>query len=226
VITTTHNRPKPFAWSYSKLKNFDTCPLRHLKVDVQKEFKEDESEQLRWGNALHKGLADRLGKKVALPSTMAAYEPMIQRLEQVPGEALVECKFAINDSFGPVEFFDRAAWFRGIADVLILNAPVALAIDYKTGKVVEDSQQLALMAACVFAHFPAIMAIRTEFWWLKEDATSRQDFRRQDMPDMWRALWPRVQALKRANETMTYPPKPGGLCRNHCPVITCPSHGK
>ena len=114
----------------------------------------------------------------------------------------------------------------GEADVLIVNPPVALAIDYKTGKVLEDSQQLALMAACVFAHYPAVQAIRTEFWWLKEDATSRDDFRRSDMPEMWRGIWPRIVALKQAHDTMTFPPKSGGLCKRYCPVVSCPYHGK
>lgn len=225
-MITTQRSPKSFAWSYSKLKNFDTCPKRYYEIDVSKNVKEAESDQLKWGNELHKALAERLGKKTPLPPTMFDYEDMMATLEAVPGEVMVECKFAITQDFAPCEYCDRAAWYRGIADVLIINGPVALAIDYKTGRVLEDSQQLALMSACVFAHFPQVQGIRSEFWWLKEDATSRDDFRRRDMPDMWRHLWPRIEALKQAHDTMTFPPKPGGLCRQYCPVVSCPFHGK
>jgi hypothetical protein len=122
----------------------------------------------------------------------------------------------------------RSWWsrsFRGVADVLKINGPVALAIDWKTGKIVEDSQQLALMAACIFAHHPGVQKIRTEFAWLKEDASSRADFDRNEMARMWANLWPRIEALERAHKTTTYPAKPGALCRRWCPVKSCPHHG-
>ena len=43
-------------------------------------------------------------------------------------------------------------WYRGIADVLKIAGSVALAVDWKTGKVIDDAPQLALLAACIFAH--------------------------------------------------------------------------
>src|SRR5205807_2231069 len=76
---------------------------------------------------------------------------------------LVEQQLAINADFGPVPWFDSAAWFRGIGDVIKIVGPVALIVDWKTGKIVEDSQQLALMAACVFAHHPEVQKVRSEF---------------------------------------------------------------
>jgi hypothetical protein len=230
VATTTYNKPqqgKAFSWSYSKLKNYESCPKRHYEVDVAKTYKEDESDQLKWGNQLHDALAKRLGPhNIALPGTMIEFEDMCLKLEAVPGNRLVECKYAINADFAPVDWFAKDAWYRAIADVLIINGPVALAIDYKTGKVVEDSVQLALMAACIFAHFPMVQAVRTEFFWLKEDATSRDDFRRGDMVEMWRSLWPRIEMLKGAYASMNFPPKPGHLCKRWCPVVACPHHGK
>ena len=53
---------KPFSWSWSKLKNFRTCPKRHYHVDIAKDFKEDDSEDLLWGNEVHEALAKRIGK--------------------------------------------------------------------------------------------------------------------------------------------------------------------
>lgn len=227
AITTTGVRPKAFSWSYSKLKNFETCPKRHYEIDVAKNIKEEDSEQLKWGNLLHDGFAKRLGKnKIPLPVTLESYEPLMKRLEAVPGEILVENKFAITSEFAPCDWFAKDAWYRGIADVAIINGQVALAIDYKTGKILEDGVQLALMAACMFAHFPQLQAIRTEFFWIKDDAQSRADFKRPEMIEMWRGLWPRIEALKQASETMTYPPKSGGLCKRYCPVVSCPYHGK
>jgi hypothetical protein len=127
---------------------------------------------------------------------------------------LAEQQLAITKDFGPTEWFGRDAWYRGVADVIKIAGPVAAVLDWKTGKILEDGVQLALMAACVFAHHPQIQKIRTEFVWLKEgDAVTRADFSRDDMPKVWAGVLPRVQALEEAHKTANFPPKPGYLCR-------------
>jgi hypothetical protein len=78
----------------------------------------------------------------------------------------------------------------------------------------------------VFAHHPEVKKVRSEFIWLKEDATTRADFTREGMADIWRNVWPRVEALENAHTTMTYPAKPGPLCKRWCPVHVCPHHGE
>ena len=224
---------KPFSFSYSRLKNFETCPKRHYEVDITKHFKEEEGESLQWGNAVHKALANRIAKGVALPVGMERYEQWCGRILTPGGKVLVEQQLAIDEDFGPTEWFDSDArkkgkknpWYRGIGDVVKLVGPVALIIDWKTGKILEDSQQLALMAAVVFAHFPEVMKVRSEFVWLMHDATTREDYHRNEMPEMWRHLWPRIEALKHAHDTTTYPAKQGGLCRRYCPVTSCGYHG-
>lgn len=231
VTTTRRSGPKSWAWSYSKLKNFETCPKRHYHVDLAKDFKEDESEQLQYGNELHAALANRISKGHQLPRIFEKFEPWAQKV--LGGSAphgvadyriLVEQKFAIDENKGPCSYFDNSAWYRGVGDVVKIVGPVALAIDWKTGKIVEDGVQLALMAGCVFAHFPTVQKIRTEFVWLKEDATTRADFTRADMVGVWNQVHPRVAAMKQAHDTQMYPPKPGNLCRRWCPVSACPHH--
>jgi len=245
-ITTSYGggtyapKPKPFAWSYSKLKNFEVCPKRHYNVDVIKAFKDEEGEALQWGNAVHKALANRCGKgRVPLPHPMAGYEKWAERVTS-PGKTipvptiLVEQQLAIDENFAPTKWFANDAkragmgepWYRGIADVLKIKDKGALAIDWKTGKVIDDAPQLALLAACIFAHYPDVERVRSEFIWLKEDASTRQDFDRDQMADIWKGLWPRIEALKLAHETLNYPAKPGFLCRRYCPVTTCPHHGE
>lgn len=225
--TTVYKNGKSFAWSYSKLKNYNSCPKRHYHVDIAKDYKEEESEILRWGNMVHDGLASRLGpKKIPLPDNMTSFEEWAQRIESIPGELHTELKLAMREDFTGCGFFDRGVWLRGVCDVLVASGPVAYAGDWKLGKIIEDSVQLGLMAACVFANYPAIQAIRTEFIWLKDDATTRADFKRDDMAGLWNQVLPQVAVLKSANETMTYPPKPSGLCRRYCSVTACPHYGE
>lgn len=238
-VVTTRNSPsnprgraKPFTWSYSRLKNFNTCPLRHQHVDLLKDFKEEPSEHLEYGEAVHAMLAKRIGKGVPIPALHEQLlEPWAQRvLKGVDGSqgaptVLVEQKLALTQDLKPCEFFDRQAWFRAVCDVVKLHGPVALVLDWKTGRIVEDSVQLSLAAACVFAHHPSVQKIRSEFVWLKEDAETTAVLSRDDLPEVWRAITPQLEAMRTAHDTGVYPPAPGRLCRSWCPVSTCRFHG-
>lgn len=225
TLTTTRGA-KPFAWSYSKLKNFETCPKRHYEIDITKRIKEEESEQLAYGNQLHSAIAARIEKGTPLPAPYASMEEWAERVLTGEGTILVEQKLAITKDLQPCEFFARDAWFRGVADVVKIVGPVALVLDWKTGKILEDGVQLALTAQCVFAHHPQVQKIRAEFVWLKENATTRGNYARSDMVQLWNNLTPRLEALEHAHNTTTYPARPGPLCRRWCPVSDCPHHGQ
>lgn len=226
TATTTYARGKPFTWSYSRLKNYATCPKRHWHIDIVKNIVEEKSDELKWGDEVHDKLAKRLAKKKPLPNTMKDYEKWCAGIEQMPGDLQVEQKYGIREDFAPCTFFDSKVWYRGIADVAVVKAPRALAVDWKTGKVVADSQQLALMAACLFAHYPQIEQVDTIFMWLKDDARTHEVFKRSEMPAMWNALMPRIKEYKQAVDHDEFPAKPGGLCKRWCPVDTCPHHGR
>lgn len=225
TTVTTGGKPKPFAWSYSKLKNYESCPKRYYNVDVAKIVKEEESEQLLYGNMLHKALAEAISGKAPLPKSFSHLQEWVDKLGKTDGTILVEQQLAITSDFAGTEWFSKTAWYRGIADVIKIVGPVAVVLDWKTGKILEDGVQLALMAQCVFAHHPDIQKIRTEFVWLKEDATTRADFSRDDMIKVWAGVMPRVQTLENAHKAANFPPKPGFLCRKWCPVDACPHHG-
>jgi hypothetical protein len=227
TVTTTRSKPKPFAWSYSRLKNYESCPKRHWHIDIAKDAKESESESLLYGNAVHDALANRVGPgRTPLPEPFKNLEPWADRILKTDGKILVEQQLAITKDYAATTWFGSDAWYRGIADVLKIVGPVALAVDWKTGKILEDGVQLALMAQCVFAHHPEVQKIRTEFIWLKEDATTRADFSREDMVRVWAGVLPRVQVLENAYAMTNFPPKPGSLCRRWCPVTQCPHQGQ
>ena len=225
-VTTTGRKKARFTWSYSRLKNFEACPHKHNMVDLTKEFAEEESDQLRYGNAIHKAAEDRLGpKKVPLPTFAKKLAKYCDGLESTPGEIIPEIKAAFTDLIYPCDYFDDDVWYRGKIDVLKINGPVALVIDWKTGKIIEDSVQLALAAAWVFAKYPQIKRVRSEFVWLKFDARTHATFTPEDIGDLWSSLEPRIEAMRVAWETGVYPAKQGGLCRNYCPVETCKHYG-
>jgi hypothetical protein len=223
--------PKTFSWSWSRLKNFRTCPKRHWHVDIQKDFKEEEGEALRWGNELHKAMAERVADGVVLPPTMQGYDDWATRVGNFRdgGKILVENKLAMDEQFRPTSFFDNKTWFRGVVDVLILLPPArrgAVTIDWKTGKVHPEFEQLALSAQLVFAHYPEIDKVLAVYAWLGHDDQTTIVYRREDMVPTWNKLWPEINVMKESFRTTTYPPKPSGICVNWCPVTSCPHHGK
>ncbi len=98
--------------------------------------------------------------------------------------------------------------------------------DWKTGKILEDAPQLGISASVLFAHHPELQAVKTNFVWLKDNTPGTDVvFRRAEMATFWAGLLPRVAAMERAYLTTTYQAEPGRLCRNWCPVKSCPHHG-
>ncbi len=231
----THHRPTPgtrpaggkeWSWSYSKLKNFEVCPKRMYEVDIAKTYADSGGEALTWGNAVHDALAKALKNNTPLPDEMKEYQYWVDRVRRGTRQLQVEQKYAITRQFQKTEYFAKNVWYRGIGDVIRLNDDVALIVDWKTGKVLEDSVQLMLMAQCLFSHFPQLKFVRSSFVWLKEDCETPELFSRQEVADQWVGLLDRVNGMEQAAKDMNYPPKPGRLCRSYCPVTSCPFHGK
>lgn len=222
-------RIKPFAWSFSRLKNFEVCPKRHYEIDLVKSVSEPKGQALDWGSHVHDKLAERCGeKRVPLPSDVAMYEPWALKVlnDTPPKDIFVEQSLAITSNFTPTGNFDNDAWLRVKCDFYKLAGNVALAVDWKTGKILEDSVQLALTAACLFYMYPQLEAVKSTYVWLKEDAESSEIFYRGDLPAIWRSLWHRIEAMENAFKMTDYPAKQSGICARYCAVVSCPHNGK
>lgn len=232
-------RLKEWAWSYSKLKNYEECPKKHYEVDLAKTYVESQSDDpdspLNWGNRVHDALKNALKGIEPLSAEMAAYQKWVDAVLAGPGDLYVEQKYALTRQFQKTAYFADDVWYRGIGDVVRIDKPfmskgeryqLALVMDWKTGKILENPVQLMLMAQCLFSHYPSLTHVRSEFVWLKHDCTSPELFTRQEVAGQWVGLLDRVNALENAAKTNTYPPKPGRLCKNHCPVVSCTYHGK
>lgn len=231
--TTVRFKPKPFTWSYSRLKNFELCPVRHNEIDLLKNFADksqnDPNSALVQGNLAHAALRDRLSLKTPLPPHMMEFEPFVRHVEDKiargGAQLFVEQKYAITREFAPTTYFASNVWFRGIADALVLWARTALVVDWKTGRIQEDSVQLALMAQCIFSHYPQVQVVVARFAWLKEFAETDDTFTREDLLRLWPSLLDRVASMEKAAKEQNYQPTHNGLCREHCPVETCRFHG-
>jgi hypothetical protein len=226
-------QPKSFAWSWSRVKNFETCPRRYYAIDVTKEVKQDETPQLDEGDRLHKAMAKRVTDDTPLPREfyyMEKYAAALTQHDSNRESISCELKLAIDKHLKPVGFFDRSVWARCVVDYIRFartanGRELAHIVDYKTGKIVEDDAQLLVNAMLVFCCFENIIGIKSEFLWCKYSDTRSSLFTRTNIQSEWNTLMPRIGMLEQAHTENKFPPKPGKLCAKWCNVETCEHWG-
>lgn len=222
-----------FAWSFSRYKNYIACPKRHYEVDIAKRYKEDKTPALLWGDQVHAAFKERLGTNKPFPEDMREFEKPAAEFLGYPGKLLVEHKFAITRGFTPTGYFDNDVWLRVNCDAAKINPPWAAAWDWKTGNLPHkkdapevEGVQLGLTAAVIFAHYPDVNVVSSDYRWLKEgtEVKTRSGYTRYGLENkkLWSTVMPHVQKMEHSFVTKDYPPKPSGLCKNYCPVQSCP----
>lgn len=213
---------KKFSWSYSALKNYETCPQRHYHYDIAKDIQGDsESDAIREGHEVHSAFDARIKGTAPLPLGLGHNEPMLARVLAAHGQTYSERKLAISSSYQPVGWFSDQAWFRGVLDCTKIRKDSATVLDWKTGKPGVDVTQLQLCAALVFHSAPQVNTVRAALVFINHDKVESEEYTRQDLTTIWSEILPRVKKLQRAREEQTYPPKPGGLCKRWCQVTSC-----
>jgi hypothetical protein len=220
----------PFAWSFSRLTAYETCPRRYDETTNKKgKWPEKRSSQLDWGDAVHAAMATALRDGTPLPTVFRIFQHWIDKVNRTPGELLIEddCKWAITRQFQPCPWFADKVWLRVVADAVKLDDDVALVVDWKAGKSSNaDPIQLILTSLVMLIMFPELKVVRSDFIWLNEDSQTTQVLYRNEAADRWAELLPRVKLLEVATRDNHFPPKPNRFCAKYCPVKSCEYHGK
>ena len=219
---------KKTAWSYSRLKNYESCPKKYYHLSVKKDVQEKEGEAIRYGKLVHKALEKRVGKGVPLPLNLRYLEKYADTLANSKGEKLTEQQLAIDANFEPCDWFSKDTWCRGIIDLAVLNLPHGVVVDYKTGKISDDYTQLILSGALLMLHEPEIQTLDLCFLWTKDKKITRYGERmtRSDIKNVILELMPRNKNYEHAHRSESFPARPNYLCRKFCPVTACPFHGE
>jgi hypothetical protein len=219
-------------WSISSLTKYETCPRQYHEMNVLKNFQDKPSEAMAWGDEVHKSFDKYFSKDAPLPIGMRQFKPLLDVFKNQPGEKLVEQKLALSEVFSPTTWFGKNVWVRSIVDLAVVNPPKAIIIDWKTGKIKEDYDQLALMTAVMFNQAEELEEITAMFVWTQEwdpdsplKCISKVTYNREELPMLWDRFMKREEAFQDAHDNTDFPPKPSGLCTRFCPVSTCPYHG-
>lgn len=221
------------AWSYSSISLFDQCPKKYFHLRVAKDIKEPESEAMLYGSAVHKAAEEYVRDGTPIPEKFAFILPMLDKLKSIPGQKHCEIKMGLKRVDGrllPCGFFDKDVWYRGIADLIIVNAEKSEArvIDYKTGKSAKyaDIKQLALMAACVFAHFPNIRTVKAGLLFVVSGEFVRAEYTSDKGFIIFSELDDLLVTRDAAYESGIFNPKRNFTCKAWCPVLICPHNGR
>ncbi len=215
------------AWSYSSIKTFEQCPKKYHHLRILKDFKDEDSTATIYGKELHKAAEDFIKEGTPIPPRFSFINDTLEALKKIEGEKHCEIKLGIakrDGKFVPCDFFAKDVWWRGIADLLIINEEkqTAYLVDYKTSKNAKyaDTKQLDLLAGAVFTHYPKIMEIKSALLFVVSNEMVKKKHEFMMQSSYLNSMEPELTRLEAAMKTNVWNPVSGPLCK-FCPVTSC-----
>lgn len=212
-------------WSYSSIKTFDQCPKKYYHLRVLKDVKDEGSEATSYGQELHKAAEDFMVSGTPIPPKFGFINDVVESIKNIPGEKHCELRLGVRKTetgYEPCKFFDTDVWWRGVADVVILQGDLAFSIDYKSSKNAKyaDLKQLDIVAAALFTHFPQIKRIKSALAFVVSNEFVRKEHTAELRDSYFATFTPELDRLVVAQETGVWNTNTGPLCR-YCPVTSC-----
>ena len=217
-------------WSYSSLKTFEQCPKKYFHLKVVKDVKDSGSEATIYGQEVHTAAEEYIRDGVPVPAKFKFVEPTLEALSKIEGEKHCEMKLGlklVEDDYAPCGFFDKEVWWRGIADLVIVQGDTAYSVDYKTSKNAKyaDTKQLDIVAAALFVHFPEVQKIKSALAFVVSNEFIKKDHYREKRDEYFASFDPLLDRLEGAMDNGVWNPISGPLCR-FCPVTMCEHNNK
>ncbi len=217
-----------YTWSYSSISLFQQCPRKYYRLRVAKDIVEPVQEHLLYGSAVHKAAEEYIRDNTPIPEKYAFIQEHLDPLKALAGEKLCEHEMGLTKDMKPCGFRDKDVWFRGIADLLVINGDKARIVDYKTSKSSRyaDKKQLELLSLLTFKHFPQIKTIKAGLLFLVIKDLVPAEFTADQQTDAWGKWIPETNQLESAMITDVWNPRPNFTCRGWCPVTDCEHNSK
>lgn len=213
------------AWSYSSIKTFDQCPKKYYHLKVVKDVKDDPGEAADYGTAVHLAAEEFIRDGKPIPEKFAYMRPIVERLAALKGEKHAELKLGVKrhlTGYAPCGFFDKDVWWRGVADLLVIDGKRAWCVDYKTGKNARyaDTKQLDLLAGAVFTHFPQVEKIKSSLIYVVSGDLIPTEHRVAQRDQYMSVFDKQLDQLEAAMDNGIWNAKTSPLC-GWCPVTDC-----
>ena len=211
-----------YTWSYSSISLFQQCPRKYHRLRVVKDIVEPPQEHLLYGSAVHKAAEEYVRDDTPIPKKYAYIQPFLDPLKALSGEKYCEYEMGLTKDMQPCGFRDKDVWFRGIADLLVINGDKARIVDYKTSKNARyaDVKQLDLVAAGLFAKFPQVKKVKSALVFVVSKEFVKAEHHAEKMQEYVASPARDVARIEAALENGVWNPVQGPLCR-FCPVREC-----
>lgn len=212
---------RPFVGSYTILSTYKNCPHQMAHRYVWKTLPYVETPEMKWGNDVHSAFEHRVGGKKPLPLNMQQWENLAVPFDGKP--CLVEQKLGITAEGRACGFFSDKpqVWFRGKADLAIVQGETAYLADWKSGgSKYEDPFELATNAVLLHAKNPQLRKILGSYAWLKENRLS-QVYDLSDTAATWKEMCRLMAEIMQRRERNEFEKIQSGLCKGWCGVESC-----
>lgn len=225
------------ALSYSRLSDFETCPLKFESKYIIKDYPDDsDNPAFVKGNAIHKQVEDyinwmnsRNGEAPAMGQHTLDVVPMLEQIYKASGGQMhAEKQIAVDQDWVKCDWFAKPSnvKYRAIIDFMAFMSPEELLLgDIKSGKMREyedgPTTQLRLTAAMCFNLFTRVKTITTAYFFVEHKKTVKVKFTRDQLADLMK---PFDLRHKQVNEAKEFPFKKNKYCnwcdipKGRCPV--------
>lgn len=218
------------AWSYSSLKLFDICPRKYEAERITKEVPFTDTTATIYGKEFHLACEEFIRDGKPLDPRFEWMRGKLETLNKLPGDKHCELKLGVKKEDGRLvacDFFDAEVWFRGVADLVIVDGAKGYVLDYKTSKSSKyaDLKQIALMSAALFLKFPQLERIKGALLFAVAEDLVRAEYTRENALNIFADLHETLALREVSYYTNVFNEKPNGLCRKWCGVLSCPHNG-
>jgi hypothetical protein len=205
--------------SYSKLTDFEQCPLKAKLKHVDR-IPEEKAPAAERGTMIH-DLAENFvrGNINTLPKELAKFsdEFLSLRTQFSSGNVSLEGEWGFDKDWNVTEY--KTAWLRMKLDARAhVSKTKAVVVDYKTGKrfgnELKHGEQTLLYGIAEVLREPQIEEVTVELWYLDVDELHAQTFTRDKILKYLPVFEKRLKALTTATK---FPPRPNIFSCKYCP---------
>lgn len=195
---------------------------------VVKDIVEPPQEHLLYGTAVHKAAEEYVRDGTPIPEKYAFIKPQLDALIKIKGDKHCEYEMGLTKNLEPCGFKDENVWWRGIADLIIINGDKCYLVDYKTSKSSKyaDTKQLELLSLAIFKHFPQVKKIKAGLLFLVVNDFVTREYEGESMGSAWIQWVDATNTLEVCMNLNVWNPKPNFTCKSWCPVTDCVHNGR
>ena len=209
-------------WSYSSIKTFDQCPKKYHHLKILKDVRDEGSAAMVYGQQLHTAAEHYIKDSTPLPAEFNFIQNTLDAFNRIPGEKHCEIRLGLTIDYEPCAFFADDVWWRGVADLLIVDGTKGYLIDYKTGKNSRyaDPKQLDMLAGAIFVHFPKVRKLKSALAYVVSNDFIKLEHVKKKQENYLKTFDSEHARLAGAEGSGVRNPFSGPLSK-FCPVITC-----